>query len=74
MCITYVEVNHPFMCFPPSNSLNNDQSCVGAIEVTLFVLISLSEKPTLNLFNTIASQLPAKFEVSSLCHAILCMV
>ena len=46
----------------------------GAIEVTLFVLVSLSEKPTLNLFNMIASQLPAKFEVSALCHTILCML
>ena len=70
----YVEVNHAFICFPPNNSLHNDQSCLGAIEVTLFVLISLSEKPTLNLFNMIASQLPAKFEVSSLCHTVLCML
>ena len=67
----YVEVIH---VFPSSNPLNNDQSCVSAIEVTLFVLVSLSEKPTLNLFNMIASQLPAKFEVSALCHTILCML
>ena len=69
----YVSHQSSIDVLPSGGSLNHDQSCV---EVTLLAFISLSEKPTINLFNTIASQLPAKFEVSffvtrNILHAVM---